>query len=259
MDYWYSDDDMESTGAELLSRIQNSDGSPMNPEKQYKGRLTIDVIAELFNNDYVEGNESNFQEGKPLYIGFNLGGKSDISSATKGETIGGSHWVAMCVIKQDNCLKILYKDSYGNTRYADQMNAIKNAFNNQGEEAGLEVEFISHSSQDQEDGSACGPMTLRNLEIMAKHIESNGEQSLIEQYQSLEFSKQSNVWSIREGHASISSLDSAEEVVNADVEKTEQVLQNPITSIFDDSQSLAALHETSETAMLGDQDIDLSI
>ena len=93
----------------------------------------------------------------------------------------------------------------------------------------------------------------------AKHIESNGEQSLIEQYQSLEFSKQSNVWSIREGHASISSLDSAEEVVNADVEKTEQVLQNPTTSILDDSQSLAALHVTSETSMLGDQDSDSAI
>merc|ERR1712151_1057587 len=53
-------------------------------------------------------------------------------------------------------------------------------------------------------------------------------------------------------------LDSAEEVVNADVEKTEQVLQNPTTSILDDSQSLAALHVTSETSMLGDQDSDLS-
>jgi hypothetical protein len=57
----------------------------------------------------------------------------------------------------------------------------------------------------------------------------------------------------------MSSLDSAEEVVHADVEKTEPVLQNPITSIFDDSQSLAALHATSENAMLGDQDIDLGI
>ena len=201
MDYWYSDDDMESTGTELLSRLHNSDASSINPEKQYKGRLTIDVIAELFNNDRVAGNESNFQEGKPLYISFNLGGKSDISSARqRGESVEGSHWVAMCVIRQDNCLKVLYKDSYGNALYAGQMNEIRDEFIKQGEEAGLQVEFISHSSKDQEDGSACGPMTLRNLEIMAKHIESNGEQSLIDQYQSLEFSKQSNVWTIREGH-----------------------------------------------------------
>ena len=68
MDYWYSDDDMESTGTVLLSRLHNSDASSINPEKQYKGRLTIDVIAELFNNDRVAGNESNFQEGKPLDI-----------------------------------------------------------------------------------------------------------------------------------------------------------------------------------------------
>jgi hypothetical protein len=110
MNYWYSNDDMEFIGTESLSGIQNSDASSINPAKQYKGRLTLDVIAELFHNDRVEGNESNFQEGRPLYIAFNLGGKSDISSAReRGESVEGSHWVAMCVIRQDNCLKVLYK------------------------------------------------------------------------------------------------------------------------------------------------------
>jgi hypothetical protein len=227
MNYWYSDDDMESIGTQLLSRLNNRDAISINPEKQYKGRLTVDIIEELFHNDRIQGNESNFQEGRPLYIAFNLGGKSDISSAReRGESVEGSHWVAMCVIKQDNCLKVLYKDSYGDTKYAGQMDAIRNAFNNQGLEVGFGVEFISHNSQDQEDGSACGPMTLRNLEIMAKHIESHGEQSLIDQYQSLEFSKQSNVWTIRNGHASMSSVDSTVEVVNSDVEKPGQLLQS---------------------------------
>ena len=228
MDYWNSDDDMERTGSELLGGINNSDASLINPEKQYKGRLTIDVIDELFHNDRVEDNESNFQEEKPLYIAFNLGGKSDISAAgQRGESVEGSHWVAMCVIRQGNCLKVLYKDSYGNARYAEQMNVIRDEFIKQGEEAGLRVEFISHNSKDQEDGSACGPMTLRNLEIMAKHIESNGEQSLIDQYQSLEFSKQSNVQTIRNEHAALSSVASSVEVVNVDLEKTEQILKSP--------------------------------
>ena len=192
MNRWYSDEDMDVVGTRLLAKLKDRDGSQINTDMQYKGRLTMDVIAELFYNERVEDNESNFKEGSPLYIAFNLGGQSNKDS--------GSHWVAMCAIRNDNNLTILYKDSFGET----SVGAIRKEFKRQVENLNLEVEFISHPGSEQTDGSACGPMTLRNLEIMAQHIQNYGEQSLINNYISLVFSKQSDVQNLRNKYATIS-------------------------------------------------------
>ena len=74
-------------------------------------------------------------------------------------------------------LTVLYKDSFGK----EVLPAVVEKFNQQAKNLNLEVNFISHPGSEQTDGSACGPMTLRNLEIMAQHIQNNGEQSLIRQ------------------------------------------------------------------------------
>ena len=106
----------------------------------------------------------------------------------------------MCIIRQANCLTILNKNSYGNTSYEIETNKMKILFIIQGKLAKLKVNFIFHDSIYKEDGSAYGPMTLKNLEIMAKYIEMNGEQSLIDQFLNLEFSKQLSVEFIRNEH-----------------------------------------------------------
>ena len=52
----------------------------IDPNKQYEGHLTIEVI-EAFQ-------DSHFQKGKPLYIAFNVGGKSNADNS--GSPLGSN-------------------------------------------------------------------------------------------------------------------------------------------------------------------------
>jgi SecA preprotein cross-linking domain len=184
--YWYSDDDMNGLGRGL-------EKYDVDVEKQFKGRLTKDVISSLpeaedrvdARGDIIKG----LEEGKPIFISYNIGG----SAATDG----GVHWVAIVLVKHNGVINVLYKDSKGD--FEGNAAEVERSFR---EHYGETMQFIRHKGVEQKDGSSCGPMTINNLEIMAK-LSKGGVDSLIAAFATIPFTSQHRVPRLRMSHSGI--------------------------------------------------------
>jgi preprotein translocase subunit SecA len=211
MDYWYSDDDMDRLGQRLAKY-------GINIEKQFKGRLTQDVIDSLPAAEDRPDEEvaiiQGLEEGKPIFIAYNIGG----SAATNG----GLHWVAIVLVKYDGRVKVLYKDSKGDL---DNAAIIKDAFL---AHYGPAMDFIENIVAEQEDGSSCGPMTINNLEIMAdvlqKKLAVENEEFFIgeEEFYKIQFTKQKQVQALRNEYLKFLEYDREREGTDSKSNKPEE-------------------------------------
>ncbi|XP_055692689.1 uncharacterized protein LOC129795438 [Lutzomyia longipalpis] len=168
--YWYSDEDMNKIGTAMLKSLN------IDPDKQFKNRLTKDLI-EIFCK------ECKLQDKFPIFICYNIGGTSNDG--------GGAHWVAMCVVKVQDQIRIFYKDSKGD--FGGNIPVIKEEFRKHWKGA----DFFDHPGIEQLDNTSCGPMTLENLRIMAKSIKDDGLEKFMKNYQNLTFSQQKDASKLR--------------------------------------------------------------
>uniref|UniRef100_A0A1B0C9P5 Protein translocase subunit SecA n=1 Tax=Lutzomyia longipalpis TaxID=7200 RepID=A0A1B0C9P5_LUTLO len=168
--YWYSDEDMNKIGTAMLKSLN------IDPDKQFKNRLTKDLI-EIFCK------ECKLQDKFPIFICYNISGTSNDG--------GGAHWVAMCVVKVQDQIKIFYKDSKGD--FGGNIPVIKEEFRKHWKA----VDFIDHPGIEQLDNTSCGPMTLENLRIMAKSIKDDGLEKFMKNFQNLTFSQQKDASKLR--------------------------------------------------------------
>jgi preprotein translocase subunit SecA len=204
MDYWYDNDDMDRIGRRLAEHGVNFD-------TEFKGRLTKDIINYL-------PKASELEEGKPIYISFNIGGQADQN--------GGLHWIAIVLLKHKGKIKILYKDSKGDL--GGNAKTIEDEFK---EHFGQELEFVRHEGVEQEDGSSCGPMTMNNLEKMAEKVKKFGVDALVNDFKTMEFTKQKEVAQLRKDHSKQEKTEAntnKESVINNNIE----FLDNELKQIF---------------------------
>jgi len=80
----------------------------------------------------------------------------------------GNHWVALCIIKHSDQTSILYKDSFGEGIPDDVRETLVKKFKGR-------TDFKVHIKKEQEDNFSCGPMSLKNMEIMMIFIKDNQE------------------------------------------------------------------------------------
>ena len=187
MEYWYSDEDIDRLGRRL-------EKYGVDVETQFKGRLTKDVISFLpkaedrvdAEGDTIKG----LEEGKPIFISYNIGGNAARNS--------GVHWVAICLVKHRGFVNVLYKDSKGD--FGSNAAGVESEFKLLYGEA---LKFIRHLGAEQYDGSSCGPMTISNLEKMAKKIQDEGIDALVNGFRQISFIRQDEVAEVRSEHAKL--------------------------------------------------------
>lgn len=145
IDLWYTDEDMNSHG-----RVLEKYG--VNIDTQFSNRLTEDGIETLPSIQTLE-------ENHPRYICYNVGGRSNRDQS-------GIHWVAVVLVKRNEMVTILYKDSKGDwNNSSEHVERLLAAYYKD------KVEFIRHLQAEQKDDANCGPMTINNLEIMARIVQ----------------------------------------------------------------------------------------
>jgi hypothetical protein len=100
------------------------------------------------------------------------------------------HWLMICITKQeDESFLALYKDS----KYQKVIEEIQSILLNKG------VSFIAHKATEQDDANSCGPMSLRNMEIMISGLKGD-RQNFIQDFTNGEkklFAQQGEVQEIR--------------------------------------------------------------
>ena len=172
--YRYSDDDMALLGHRLGKY-------GVNPNRQYRNRLTYDTFPALTKLDMTH----------PQYIVVNPGGQQAQN--------GGTHWLAIVLLwdREIKRLHVLYKDSMfvseaARTRATD---AFRETFPD------LNVNMLFHEGVEQTDVFSCGPMTMQNLEIVARHIQEQGVSHVIREFGSIEFCTMAECNALRTDHA----------------------------------------------------------
>ncbi|XP_071447412.1 uncharacterized protein [Hetaerina americana] len=171
--HWYNDKDMNAVGEAILAPLG------VNVNLHFKNRLTKDLIETFCR-------ECQLKEQEPIFICYNVGGRT--------EEDGGIHWVGLCVVKIQDSIKVMYKDSKGvsNDGIADEFKKFHE-----------KVDLVCHTGCEQNDDFSCGPMTLENLRIMAKKIKEIGSEKFIEIFPTLTFSQQRDVSNLRNEFANI--------------------------------------------------------
>lgn len=122
--------------------------------------------------------ELNLKENSPLLICLNID--------------SSKYWANICIIKIHNRIKILFKEiCCTGSNIEIIMNEFKYHLNN--------VDLIKHNESAQLiDKSACGPMTLENLRIMAKSIRNYGVEHFIMNFNELKFAQESDVSDLKD-------------------------------------------------------------
>jgi hypothetical protein len=82
------------------------------------------------------------------------------------------HWLLICITKnEDGSFVSLYKDS----KYSEIIDGIHKVLLSQ------EVRFVAHKSVEQDDANSCGPMALRNMQIMMSRL-ADDKQNFIQDF-----------------------------------------------------------------------------
>ena len=213
----YTDDHMRMIGEKLLGGAQ------------YIERLTYKTINEEFINKYI------LNQSKPVFISFN---------------VNNAHWVALCILKTNDKLTVLCKDSLGNAH-----NDIREKIKIELKKAQISFEdknFISHTKKEQKDSHNDGPMTLKNLELMARIIWEGGVENIINKFGDIQFCDSLSAHNIRREHNEILILKDKEDKIkshglviqvietlnslknNSDLYKDEKIF-NPLLKMLDDA------------------------
>jgi hypothetical protein len=175
---WYSNVEMKIIREELLQQ----QGIDVNSH-QYQERLTPNLV----DQDFISATMRELDKGKSVFISYNP----------------GNHWVAVCIIKVNGQIKVLYKDSLGGdenrnnlkVKLIEEFAKAKIEFNDQ--------DFVVNSSQEQEDSFNCGPITLSNLESMATIVNEKGAEYLLNNFSKIKFCTSKDASILRNKHAKI--------------------------------------------------------
>ena len=232
---WYSDEDIDRLGRRL-------EKYGVDVETQFKGRLTKDVISFLpkaedrvdAEGDTIKG----LEEGKPIFISYNIGGNAARNS--------GVHWVAICLVKHRGFVNVLYKDSKGD--FGSNAAGVESEFKLLYGEA---LKFIRHLGAEQYDGSSCGPMTISNLEKMAKKIQDEGIDALVNGFRQISFIRQDEVAEVRSEHAKLLGEGSAHAGLSLNLATSKSIIkEDNLKSVEKIIEELKLIYKNEETSTI---------
>jgi preprotein translocase subunit SecA len=155
-------------------------------KKQFENKGEGSKELSLNANTFSAFSSENFFLDSPKYISFN---------------VNNNHWIAVCILNYKERFKILFKDSLGN-----KYEYIAEKFKKEFKKVGIDLEdedFIYSETKEQKDSYNCGPMCLENLKIMANIIGINGEDYLVDNFQTIEFCTSEKAYFARHKHNTI--------------------------------------------------------
>ncbi len=181
---WYDSDQMKKYGSYVITK------------HGYHRDQLIDYATEDTIKSTLEKRAKDIKESlPPLFISYNIGGKS--TDQERG--CSGTHWIALAIIKEKDDTKILIKDSKG---LAEAYQSYKNRLKEKIKSAlPGNIEFIEHTGKEQEDSNSCGPMSLLNIEIIARGLKKDKGQFIEDFEKSVDFCEQKDAYkNIEEGY-----------------------------------------------------------
>ncbi|WP_341760877.1 DnaJ domain-containing protein [Candidatus Tisiphia endosymbiont of Thecophora atra] len=101
-----------------------------------------------------------------------------------------NHWVTLCIMHIGQSTPILYKDSFGREIPGDIHDVLFKKF-------GLGTRLKVHANKEQQDSTSCGPMSLKNMEIIMSSIKGN-QLDFIEHFETTQFCQHRQVQQVKE-------------------------------------------------------------
>jgi hypothetical protein len=161
-DKWYSQEDI----AKVMEHLTRKYGYDFVKQCEVAG--SIDQLGK-FLEKYEEA------DSEPRFIIYNK---------------EANHWVTLCIMHIGQSTTMLYKDSFGREIPGDIHDVLFKKF-------GLGTRLKVHANKEQQDSTSCGPMSLKNMEIIMSSIKGN-QLDFIEHFETTQFCQHRQVQQVKE-------------------------------------------------------------